>query len=54
MEPAPLLAAKKELGESDDLVDQLQLGQDLPPYNRLEAVSNTILAWRDPNLSYIS
>ena len=47
MELAPLLVAKKELGEGDDLADQLQLDQDLPPNSHLEAVSNTILAWRD-------
>lgn len=54
MELAPLLAAKKELGEGDGLVDQLQLDQDLPLNDRLEAVSNTILAWRQTNLSYFS
>lgn len=54
MELAPLLAAKKELGEGDGLVDQLQLDQDLPLNDCLEAVSNTILAWRKPNLSYFS
>ena len=54
MELAPLLAAKKELGWGDGLADQLQLDQDLRPNDRLEAVSNTILAWREPNLSYFS
>ncbi len=52
MELAPLLAAKKELGEGEGLADQLQLDRDLPPSERLEAVSNTILAWREANLSY--
>ena len=41
MELAPLLVAKKELGEGDGLADQLQLDQDLPCNERLEAVSNT-------------
>ena len=54
MELAPLLAAKKELGEGEGLADQLQVDQDLPVNERLEAVSNTILAWRQPNLSYSS
>ena len=54
MELAPLLAAKKELGEGEGLADQLQVDQDLPVNERLEAVSNTILAWRQPNLSYFS
>ena len=56
MELAPLLAAKKELGESEGLADQLQLDQDLPPSYCLEAVSNTILAWRNVkrNLSCFS
>lgn len=44
MELIPLLAAKKELGEGEGLADQLQLDQNLPPDDRLEAVSNTILA----------
>ena len=52
LELAPLLAAKKELGMGEGLVTQLQLDQDLPAHERLEAVSNTILAWREPNLSY--
>ncbi|DBA88759.1 TPA: hypothetical protein ACH3X1_004177 [Trebouxia sp. C0004] len=52
IELAPLLAAKKELGEGEGLAAQLQLDRDLPPNERLEAVSNTILAWREPNLSY--
>ena len=52
MELAPLLAAKKELGDGEGLADQLQLDQDLPSNERLEAVSNTILAWRESNLSY--
>ncbi|KAL3144579.1 hypothetical protein ABBQ32_004303 [Trebouxia sp. C0010 RCD-2024] len=52
MELAPLLAAKKELGEGEGLAAQLQLDRDLPPNERLESVSNTILAWRQPNLSY--
>ena len=54
MELAPLLAAKKELGEGEGLAVQLQVDQDLPANDRLEAVSNTILAWREPNLSYFS
>ena len=52
MELAPLLAAKKELGDGEGLAHQLQLDQDLPSDERLEAVSNTILAWRESNLSY--
>ena len=52
MELAPLLAAKKELGEGEGLAVQLQVDKDLPANDRLEAVSNTILAWREPNLSY--
>ena len=48
-ERAPLLAAKKELGESEGLADQLQVDQDLPAN---EVVSNTILAWRQPNRSH--
>ena len=44
MEIAPLLVAKRELGEGDGLADQLWLDQDLPPDKRLEAVSNIILA----------
>ncbi|KAL3140466.1 hypothetical protein ABBQ38_004725 [Trebouxia sp. C0009 RCD-2024] len=54
MELAPLLAAKKELGEAEGLAVQLQVDPDLPANERLEAVSNTILAWRQPNLSYFS
>ena len=44
MELAPLLAAKKELGEG--VAVQLQVDQDLPATERLEAMSNTILACR--------
>ena len=54
MELAPLLAAKKELGEDEGLNVQLQVDQDVPANDRLEAVSNTILAWRQSNLSYFS
>ena len=54
MELAPLLAAKKELGEDEGLNVQLQVDQDLPANDRLEAVSNTILAWRQPDLSYFT
>ncbi len=52
MELAPLLAAKRELGVDEGLADQLQLDRDLPPNERLEAVSKTILAWREADLSY--
>ena len=52
LELAPLLAEKKELGVGEGLVTQSQLDQDLPAHGRLETVSNSILAWREPNLSY--
>ncbi|DBB01483.1 TPA: hypothetical protein ACH3X1_000137 [Trebouxia sp. C0004] len=52
MELTALLAAKKELGEGEGLADHLQLDPDLPPNDRLEAVSNTILDWRETKLSY--
>ena len=46
MELAPLLAAKKELGEGEGLADRLQLDQDLPPDDCLD--------WRELNFSYLS
>ena len=51
MEIAPLLAAKRQLGEDESLQVQLQLDKDLPAHERIEAVSSTILAW-EPNLSF--
>ena len=51
LELAPFLAAKKEMGEGEGLQVQLQVDKDLPAHERLEAVSTTILAWLQPNLS---
>ncbi len=42
MELVPVSAVKKELGEG--LAVRLQMDQDLPTNERLESVSNTILA----------
>ena len=52
MELVPLVAAKNKPGDGEGFPDQLQPDQDSPFDERLEAVSDTILAWREPNLSY--
>ena len=52
-EAVPLLAAKQLHDEGEGLQHQLDSLAGLPPCERLEAVSETIAAWR-PNLSYFS
>ncbi len=51
-ELAPLLAAKKELGQGEGLAQQLEVDRDVPEHECFESTSATILAWREASLSY--